>query len=63
MIYLSLHIYSFSPSVPPGKPDSIVCETTRSSDSIACTWKIEQETHLSNTYNVSVSRYSSNKLF
>ncbi|XP_026201236.1 interleukin-23 receptor isoform X2 [Anabas testudineus] len=42
--------------LPPGKPDSIVCETTRSSDSIACTWKIEQETHLSNTYNVSVSR-------
>ncbi|XP_040895464.1 interleukin-23 receptor isoform X2 [Toxotes jaculatrix] len=42
--------------LPPDKPENIVCETTRSSDFIDCSWESGQETHLSTTYNVSVSR-------
>ncbi|XP_067368502.1 interleukin-23 receptor isoform X2 [Channa argus] len=42
--------------LPPGKPDNIICETTRSSDIITCSWERGQETYLHTTYNVSITR-------
>ncbi|KAF0042329.1 hypothetical protein F2P81_005861 [Scophthalmus maximus] len=40
--------------LPPEKPESITCETTRASGAIDCSWKSGPETYLSKTYNVSV---------
>ncbi|XP_029002020.1 interleukin-23 receptor isoform X2 [Betta splendens] len=48
--------------LPPSKPDSVICETTRSSDVIACSWKRGQQTYLPTTYNVSVSRENGTNL-
>ncbi|KAM9358032.1 interleukin-23 receptor [Symphorus nematophorus] len=41
---------------PPDKPENIICETSRSSDFINCSWERGQETHISTAYNISVNR-------
>lgn len=43
--------------VPPGSPSNVVCETSRSSRFISCSWERGQETHLPKAYNVSLKRY------
>uniref|UniRef100_UPI0037E73288 interleukin-23 receptor n=1 Tax=Semicossyphus pulcher TaxID=241346 RepID=UPI0037E73288 len=40
----------------PDKPENIICETTRSSDSINCSWVRGRETHLRTAYNISINR-------
>ncbi|XP_026161313.1 interleukin-23 receptor isoform X2 [Mastacembelus armatus] len=47
----------------PDKPANIICETTRSSDFIDCSWKRGQETHLPKTYNISVSREQGTQIY
>ncbi|KAF7665246.1 hypothetical protein LDENG_00149560 [Lucifuga dentata] len=42
--------------LPPDQPQNIYCETSRTSDLINCSWNRGQETHIPNTYNISVSR-------
>ncbi|KAK2835768.1 hypothetical protein Q5P01_016252 [Channa striata] len=42
--------------LPPGKPDNIICETTRTSANITCSWNRGRDTHLPSTYNVSLAR-------
>uniref|UniRef100_A0A3P8SMS1 Fibronectin type-III domain-containing protein n=1 Tax=Amphiprion percula TaxID=161767 RepID=A0A3P8SMS1_AMPPE len=49
-------IFHFPTKVPPDKPENIICETTRSSDVINCSWTRGQETHLDTLYNISVNR-------
>ncbi|XP_042340134.1 interleukin-23 receptor isoform X2 [Plectropomus leopardus] len=41
---------------PPDKPKNIICETSKSSDLIDCSWERGQKTYLPTTYNISVSR-------
>lgn len=43
--------------VPPDKPENIMCETTRSSDNIICSWEKGQKTHVITIYNISLNRY------
>ncbi|XP_078115489.1 interleukin-23 receptor isoform X3 [Sander vitreus] len=42
--------------LPPDKPEHIMCELSRSSDFIDCTWERGQKTHILTTYNISVNR-------
>ncbi|XP_070689066.1 interleukin-23 receptor [Pempheris klunzingeri] len=42
--------------LPPDKPEHVICETSRNSDFIDCSWERGQETHIRTTYNISVSR-------
>ncbi|KAM4548903.1 interleukin-23 receptor isoform 2-T3 [Odontesthes bonariensis] len=42
--------------LPPDKPGNISCETTRSSEVIHCSWQRGKETHLHDSFNISVSR-------
>ncbi|XP_068449140.1 interleukin-23 receptor [Clinocottus analis] len=42
--------------LPPDKPGNVLCEMSRSSDFINCTWERGRETHLNTTYGVSLSR-------
>ncbi|KAM7012031.1 interleukin-23 receptor [Tautogolabrus adspersus] len=41
---------------PPDKPEVILCETTRRSASIDCSWSRGRETHLKTVYNISINR-------
>ncbi|XP_041646836.1 interleukin-23 receptor [Cheilinus undulatus] len=41
---------------PPDKPENVICETTRSSNSIDCSWFRGKETYLKTAYNVSIRR-------
>ncbi|XP_041862594.1 interleukin-23 receptor [Melanotaenia boesemani] len=41
--------------LPPDKPKNIICETTRTSKGIRCSWQRGTETHLPKSYSVSVS--------
>lgn len=49
--------------VPPDKPDTITCETAKSSSLINCSWTRGQETYLPTLYNISVNRYGVMFLF
>ncbi|KAI4829400.1 hypothetical protein KUCAC02_023442 [Chaenocephalus aceratus] len=42
--------------LPPDKPENIMCETTRSSDNIICSWEKGQKTHVITIYNISLNR-------
>ncbi|KAK5907369.1 hypothetical protein CesoFtcFv8_005228 [Champsocephalus esox] len=42
--------------LPPDKPENIICETTRSSDNIICSWEKGQKTHVITIYNISLNR-------
>ncbi|XP_070817484.1 interleukin-23 receptor [Chaetodon trifascialis] len=42
--------------LPPDKPENILCEMSRNSDLIDCSWEAGQETHLPTAYNISVCR-------
>ncbi|XP_034387626.1 interleukin-23 receptor [Cyclopterus lumpus] len=42
--------------LPPDKPENVLCEMSRSSVLITCTWERGRETHLLTTYNVSLCR-------
>ncbi|XP_042070408.1 interleukin-23 receptor isoform X2 [Haplochromis burtoni] len=42
--------------LPPDKPDTITCETAKSSSLINCSWTRGQETYLPTLYNISVNR-------
>ncbi|XP_051233214.1 interleukin-23 receptor [Dicentrarchus labrax] len=42
--------------LPPDKPKNIICETSRSSDFINCSWERGKETHLPTVYNISIYR-------
>ncbi|KAM9849268.1 interleukin-23 receptor [Aulostomus maculatus] len=41
--------------VPPDKPGNVICETTRSSDVIDCSWERGRQTHLHTPYIISLS--------
>ncbi|XP_034567449.1 interleukin-23 receptor [Notolabrus celidotus] len=41
---------------PPDKPKNLICVTTKSSDSIGCSWFKGQETYLPTAYNISIKR-------
>ncbi|XP_058493845.1 interleukin-23 receptor isoform X2 [Solea solea] len=49
--------------LPPDKPEDIICEVTRSSDFIGCSWKSGQKTHLPTTYNISVNRENGTQIY
>ncbi|XP_031724184.1 interleukin-23 receptor isoform X2 [Anarrhichthys ocellatus] len=42
--------------LPPDKPKNVLCEISRSSDFMTCSWERGRETHLLTTYNISLSR-------
>ncbi|KAK9519196.1 hypothetical protein VZT92_021939 [Zoarces viviparus] len=42
--------------LPPDKPENVLCEMSRSSDFITCSWERGRETHLHTTYHISLSR-------
>ncbi|XP_034085590.1 interleukin-23 receptor isoform X1 [Gymnodraco acuticeps] len=48
--------------LPPDKPENIICETTRSSDNIICSWEKGQKTHVITTYNISLNRGNGTRL-
>ncbi|XP_036067540.1 interleukin-23 receptor isoform X4 [Oryzias melastigma] len=46
--------------LPPDKPANITCETTRSSQSIRCSWQRGRETHLPRSYKISIRENGKN---
>ncbi|XP_074524018.1 interleukin-23 receptor [Halichoeres trimaculatus] len=42
--------------IPPDKPGNIICVTTKSSDSIGCSWFKGQETYIPTANNISIKR-------
>ncbi|XP_010777137.1 interleukin-23 receptor [Notothenia coriiceps] len=48
--------------LPPDKPENIICETTRSSDNIICSWEKGQKTHVNTTYNISLNRENGTRI-
>ncbi|XP_054459001.1 interleukin-23 receptor [Anoplopoma fimbria] len=42
--------------LPPDKPENVLCEMSRSSAFINCSWEGGRETHLLTTYNISLNR-------
>uniref|UniRef100_A0A3Q1HWC9 Fibronectin type-III domain-containing protein n=1 Tax=Acanthochromis polyacanthus TaxID=80966 RepID=A0A3Q1HWC9_9TELE len=48
--------------LPPDKPENVICETTRSSDFINCSWTRGQETHLDMLYNISINRENGTRI-
>lgn len=48
--------------LPPDKPDTITCETARSSSLINCSWTRGQETYLPTLYNISVNRENGSQI-
>ncbi|XP_068558540.1 interleukin-23 receptor isoform X2 [Cebidichthys violaceus] len=42
--------------LPPDKPENVLCEMSKSSDFINCSWARGRETHLPTTYNISLHR-------
>ncbi|XP_032380964.1 interleukin-23 receptor isoform X2 [Etheostoma spectabile] len=48
--------------LPPNKPEHVMCEMSRSSDFIDCTWERGQKTHILTTYNISVNRENGTKI-
>ncbi|XP_034737540.1 interleukin-23 receptor isoform X2 [Etheostoma cragini] len=42
--------------LPPNKPENVMCEMSRSSEFMNCTWERGQKTHILTTYNISVNR-------
>ncbi|XP_029285738.1 interleukin-23 receptor [Cottoperca gobio] len=49
--------------LPPDKPENIICETSRSSDIISCSWERGRETHVLTTYNISVNRENGTQIY
>ncbi|KAK5870004.1 hypothetical protein PBY51_024671 [Eleginops maclovinus] len=47
---------------PPDKPKNVICETTRSSDNVICSWERGQKTHIITTYNISLNRENGTRI-
>uniref|UniRef100_A0A672IEM7 Fibronectin type-III domain-containing protein n=1 Tax=Salarias fasciatus TaxID=181472 RepID=A0A672IEM7_SALFA len=48
--------------LPPEKPGNIICETTKSSEIVDCSWRRGWETHFTTYYNISVRRENGTKI-